>query len=942
MSALRCEDPSERRAKAREQHFNGIDYVEVDDGKPQVIATFLCQAPDAIVPANVRIEGGRPVRVVDVSVSRYADPTRDDAVRITLDRRGDASTYTLTLVGLDDFDPRYASAVFSFAGPCRDELDCAPVDDCPPAMYPEPVLSYLAKDYASFRALILDRLALVRPDWTERHVPDLGVTLVELLAYAGDQLSYFQDAVATEAYLDTARRRVSLRRHLRLIDHRLHEGCNARAWVVLHTDADRPLELGRCRFLSGDGEVFEPLADATVALRSAHNEIEFWTWNERLCSLAAGATAATLKRVPGVELCPGDVLVFEEVLGPRTGSPADADPAHRQAVRLTSVAPGHDPVAGQDVVEIGWAGEDALRFELCLSRVDLDCRLQTKISVARGNVVLADHGRRAAETVEIEAGALPEIDCDPCAPQSPRRALQRLAGERRRLSEAERALVIGIVGEREANLAGVHGDQPWIGLTRLLALRAPFPVPYSAPLTGRPLTHAVAFPPQLDVAAEQARLLEAIAPATRAWLDDLWRRNEALAKDELAALRRLFGRPALEDAGLAREDPAEGLGRLRHRWSRLLARRLRRLESLIRRSRSGYVLGDAVVAELATVWGADRVAGLSPGSPVLAGPASRALRQDAAAALAQLQLHGSGGTWTVEPDLLDSDATDRHVVVELDDDGRASLRFGDGDCGRAVDAGVTLHARYRLGNGRAGNVGAEVIKRIAVDGEADPGIVVRNPLPASGGTDPESAIDARLLAPAAIRHRRLRAVTADDYAALAGEVPGVQRAAAVLAWNGSWHEADIAIDPLGATELTPELRRRVTEHLFRYRRIGHDLHIDPAAYVPIVLDLFVCVEPRHPRGDVRRAVLGEIRKHFHPDQLSFGGVVAASAIVARVQALAGVQHVSLRRLERLGQGDRGELASGVLRTLPLEVPRLDGDPDRPQNGRLILELGGGR
>ena len=116
MSALRCDDLSERRAKARERHLNGIDYVEVDSDQPQLIATFLGQAPDAIEPANIRIEGGRPVRVVGVSVARYADPTRDDAVRITLDGRGDASNYTLTLVGLEDFDPRYASAAFSFAG----------------------------------------------------------------------------------------------------------------------------------------------------------------------------------------------------------------------------------------------------------------------------------------------------------------------------------------------------------------------------------------------------------------------------------------------------------------------------------------------------------------------------------------------------------------------------------------------------------------------------------------------------------------------------------------------------------------------------------------------------------------------------------------------------------------------------------------------------------
>ena len=42
---------------------------------------------------------------------------------------------------------------------------------------------------------------------------DLQVALVELMAYAGDRLSYYQDAVATEAYLGTARKRISVRRH---------------------------------------------------------------------------------------------------------------------------------------------------------------------------------------------------------------------------------------------------------------------------------------------------------------------------------------------------------------------------------------------------------------------------------------------------------------------------------------------------------------------------------------------------------------------------------------------------------------------------------------------------------------------------------------------------------------------------------------------------------
>ncbi len=94
---------------------------------------------------------------------------------------------------------------------------------------------------------MLDRLAVTLPGWQEESPADVGVALVELLAYAGDHLSYYQDAVATEAYLDTARKRTSVRRHALLLDYQMHAGCNARVWACLHVEnhADgRPLASG--------------------------------------------------------------------------------------------------------------------------------------------------------------------------------------------------------------------------------------------------------------------------------------------------------------------------------------------------------------------------------------------------------------------------------------------------------------------------------------------------------------------------------------------------------------------------------------------------------------------------------------------------------------------------------------------------------------------------
>lgn len=131
--------------------------------------------------------------------------------------------------------------------------------------------------------------------------------------------SYFQDAVATEAYLDTARQRISVRRHARLVDYALHEGCNARTWVCLQVMGDKiTLDPSDAYFITGYSrtgiagspilseeelrrvattsyEVFEPMASESIVLYQAHNKLNFYTWDDTECYLPQGARRATLR-----------------------------------------------------------------------------------------------------------------------------------------------------------------------------------------------------------------------------------------------------------------------------------------------------------------------------------------------------------------------------------------------------------------------------------------------------------------------------------------------------------------------------------------------------------------------------------------------------------------------------------------------------------------------
>ncbi len=396
---------------------NGIDFVEITSVDQRSLRVVCVHPVSGIARANVRIDGG--VRITGIALA--AEPVINGReIRLKVEQAGDFSWYTLSLIDPADpeapapgFDICLSTIRINFKAGCPSEFDCADLHDCPPDIPPEPRLDYLAKDYDSFRRLMLDRMSQLIPGFAERSPADFTVALVETLAYVGDHLSYTQDAAATEAYLGTARRRTSLRRHARLLDYPLHDGCNARVFVTVAVDAAaeaKTIPAGTALLAAaGAGapvrrtelldqlplpgiEVFETLHDQV--LHAAHSEIALHDFADPAYCLPRGTMAAALVNTPALALTPGDILILEEVLSPTTGKVADLDASHRHPVRLTAVSPGHDDLTNTDLLLINWHADDALPFPLCVSHeFELGGALvKQAIAVARGNVVLADHG----------------------------------------------------------------------------------------------------------------------------------------------------------------------------------------------------------------------------------------------------------------------------------------------------------------------------------------------------------------------------------------------------------------------------------------------------------------------------------------------------------------------------------------------------------------------
>jgi hypothetical protein len=129
----------------------------------------------------------------------------------------------------------------------------------------------------------------------------------------------------------------------------------------------------------------------------------------------------------------------------------------------------------------------------------------------------------------------------------------------------------------------------------------------------------------------------------------------------------------------------------------------------------------------------------------------------------------------------------------------------------------------------------------------------------------------------------------------------------------------VALDPAGTETLTASGVRTVTRDLRRVRRLGHDLRVGPAEYVPLYIVMQICVLPDYQRAHVEAALLDLFGTGttasgqpgvFSPDNLTFGTTISVSRLVAAAAGVTGVQSATVTLLQRYGQGDDGELAAG--------------------------------
>jgi predicted phage baseplate assembly protein len=240
-------------------------------------------------------------------------------------------------------------------------------------------------------------------------------------------------------------------------------------------------------------------------------------------------------------------------------------------------------------------------------------------------------------------------------------------------------------------------------------------------------------------------------------------------------------------------------------------------------------------------------------------------------------------SWQCVDDFLASGPEDKHFVLNAT---RGEITFGNGERGLIPPADTEILARlYRYGGGTAGNVGlgTEWTLRSPVKG-TDKVIGER---PATGGRDEQKVEELTDIAPRIMRSRD-RAITADDFAALASQAGEVRKASAIPLAHPDHPGVEIAgavtvviVPDADIQDRSPkpsaDLISRVCQFLDARRLLTTELYVKGPEYKQIKVEARVEANPYAAFDTVALNVINAINTYLDPLGRTFADAPAGDA-----------------------------------------------------------------
>lgn len=266
-----------------------------------------------------------------------------------------------------------------------------------------------------------------------------------------------------------------------------------------------------------------------------------------------------------------------------------------------------------------------------------------------------------------------------------------------------------------------------------------------------------------------------------------------------------------------------------------------------------------------------------------------------------LYIQETGGSdlgllWSYVDNLIDADPDASVYTTYIDDQQFTHVVFGDNVAGRIPPTGAQITVNYRYGQGALGNV---VKSQISVISPPITNVVVTNGAAFTGGADNESIDSMRHSIPRAAKIRD-RAVTLQDFADLALQVPGVAKA---VAQGEFYTQVKVYIAPVGGGYPGTDLLNQVEIYLTDRSLVGTTVEMHPIdatdpIYTYVAVSMVIHVLPQYGQATVLNNVQQAIVTIFSFDnpEIDFGCLISRGEVYHDALNVTGVDWIELTQL----------------------------------------------
>jgi hypothetical protein len=712
--------------------------------------------------------------------------------------------------------------------------------------------------------------------WRARHRDDLGVMLLEQWAYVCDALSFYDQAIANECYLRTARLRPSLRKLVGLLGYIPRPAVASSVRIAALAEGRTPTnvpagtQLRSGAFGDEPPQLFEVDADTTV-----HPLVNEWEIEPpRPTQLGTANPSALLLDAAAAGAAAGTPVLLEVTTD-----------ASRTQVRRSG---GVEDVEGAD-------GEPYARLtltavlSLTASTAVASIRLSRPASVASlwsfsptsTAPTVIEHATDGQPTEIVLDGVYRQIKVG-------QPVVLEVAGELRwfRVADVKEA-GMDVTAASSVVVSGTTTTFPAVKApaTKLkldIGLNGRVSSPQWTASDASKLTVHYAFVDVGRVTREAKTTLDSTDPL-RLLPPVEQPKGAAQVKRLLLADRDARGLdvPAAVDFPSRTVTLQQGAG-----WTPPLDLPVTAMGNAVAASRGesvrGEVLGD----------GDSSVAGQSfslQKSPLTYLPAPGA----PGGVASTLVVWVDGVRWSEVPSFFEVPRDAQVYVVREDDDQVATITFGDNQRGSRLPTGRgNVVASYRFGAGAAAPPAGSITQiAMPVEGLGS----VENPVGAAGGADPEPADGLRTFAPRSALTLG-RAVSIPDMEAVASAVPGVRSVRAEWRWHDGRQRPLVQVWYVGS----PGIESTVSARLRAASDPSLAVDVEPATPVPTSLELDVVTDPRRVPADVVADVRARLMDREHgllpPDRIGIGAPLYRSRVFAAVDAVPGALGVRSIRI----------------------------------------------